>query len=78
MLLPAVGHHLEEARPFAGPDAGHGLPRLGDQAEQVVAVEQLRRHPVGASAAANVGPALAAALVRVDGVLVVLADKQDG
>src|SRR5262245_47666904 len=78
VLAEAVGHHLEEVRPPAGADGGDHLAGAGHQRRQVVAVQPLGRHPEGPRLAADIERALAAALVRVDGVAVVFADKKEG
>src|SRR5262249_56624959 len=69
--------HWEEWGPPAAAPRRHNLTRSLDQPRQVVAVELLRGHAVGSRPLADCGRPLSAALVRVNGVLVVLADKKD-
>src|SRR5262245_45547906 len=77
VLAPAVGHHFEERWTAPGPYPGHDLACSGDQPRQIIAVEPLGGQAVSPYPLAQRGRSLAAALVGVNRIPVVFADKED-
>src|SRR5258708_6389187 len=76
VLHPAAGFALDEARAGALAQGRHGRARRLEDAEHIPILDRFRRNAVRPHPAADVGGRLALGLVRVDGIAVVLAYKQ--
>src|SRR5262245_28089448 len=77
VLLPAIGHDLEELRALSGANRSDGVSTLHDECQDVVAVDSLGWKPKRARAIANIRNTLSLSLVRVNRVLVVFTHEQD-
>src|SRR5258706_12083781 len=77
VLEPAIRHALDERRAGTFAHGADKTLRRGMQREHVVLLDALGRHAMRAHTPADVLGRLALALVRMDGVAVVLADEED-
>ena len=77
MLAPAVGAALDERRPLAAAHASDCCGGQLAQFEHVAVVDLVHRHAVGRHALAQPVGRPTPSERRVDGVVIIFADKQD-
>src|SRR5207253_3960289 len=77
VFFPAIGHDLEEPGPGAGANLSRNLPEAIEKVEHIVLLDSLGGQAVSARPVANGRAPLPPALMRVDRIAIVFANKND-